>query len=52
MEATIPYWNVMNSWGTSWGLKGYVWIGFTNSTDTKGICGIAQTNAYPLYASS
>lgn len=35
-----PYYNVRNSWGGSWGDKGYVKIEMTSSG--KGICGINQ----------
>ena len=44
-----PYWIVKNSWGTSWGMKGYVQI----KRDTgkgNGVCGIAMDNSYPVMA--
>lgn len=34
-----PYYLVRNSWGSSWGMDGYVQIGMTSG---KGICGINQ----------
>ena len=43
----IPYWIVKNSWGTAWGVKGYVYI----KRDTgkgEGVCGIAMETFYPV----
>jgi C1A family cysteine protease len=42
------YWLVKNSWGTSWGDKGYVKIGRSDSTNNAGICGIAMQPSYPV----
>jgi len=42
--ASEPYYLVRNSWGTSWGDKGYVKIGMSSG---KGICGINQYVYYP-----
>ena len=41
------YWNVKNSWATTWGDNGYVKIARSSSTNDPGICGIAMDPSFP-----
>jgi len=43
-DEETPFWIVKNSYGTSWGDQGYIYIAIT---DGMGVCGINRMPAYP-----
>jgi hypothetical protein len=44
-SGSTPYWIVKNSWGTSWGMSGYIQIAITSG---DGVCGINMEPSYPV----
>lgn len=44
-QGTVPYWIVKNSWGTDWGISGYIQIGMSPGS---GVCGINMDAHYPI----
>ncbi|KAJ0977360.1 hypothetical protein J5N97_012834 [Dioscorea zingiberensis] len=50
-EKNIDYWIVKNSWGTSWGMKGYIYIR-RNTGLPYGVCAINVMASYPIKEST
>jgi len=46
-ESNLDYWIVKNSWGSSWGLDGYVLLE-RHISSTSGQCGILMQPSYPV----
>jgi len=44
-DASTPFWIVRNSWGTSWGESGYIWLKYGSNT-----CNIASDPTYAIVA--
>jgi len=46
-DADGDFWLMRNSWGTDWGLQGYMKFQRTDKEGSPGTCGLLQAAAYP-----
>jgi len=50
VQGADKYYKVKNSWGSSWGMNGYILLGRAIATQKQGVCGILMAASYPTGA--
>lgn len=47
VSPNLQYFIVRNSWGTTWGLSGFVYIAYSPTGTAPGMCGMNEQVYYP-----
>jgi C1A family cysteine protease len=48
-DSNEDYWILKNSWGGSWGEKGFFRIFRDDATEGPGVCGLQESPSYPIF---
>jgi len=48
VQGSAPYWILKNSWGTGWGVAGYMYIARGTTNSGQGVCAVNSSPTYPV----
>jgi hypothetical protein len=46
-DSAANYWVIKNSWGTGWGISGFIRLEGNIGTKISGTCGLCEVASYP-----